>query len=250
MLLALPWMQQAMFMLRTQLTTKIRFISPPASCSPGTFVNTTTRTCTLCRPGTFSSTLSALACSPCPAGSFAQLSGATSCSACPAGHYCLPGAATWKSRNCGKGSYCPEGSAAPIPCPFQVPPGGGSWASTPQQVQGPAFLVDTAACLSHCYWVFPSGSGSVDQPVLKSAEVCLEGGRLYLEKIRNVFFVFVFFTLKNDFVNVSAYRENGSRELPNPTVSGRFSLIPVGSEPPPPLAPVVTPPPPPPSNPL
>ncbi len=41
---------------------------------------------------------------------------------------------------CGRGNYCPDGSAAPTPCPFQMPPSGG-WGAL--QVQGPAFLHGT-----------------------------------------------------------------------------------------------------------
>lgn len=75
----------------------------------------------------------------CPAGTFASAAGSTSCQQCP-----------------GRGNYCPDGSGAPKPCPYQVPPSGG-WGAL--QVQGPAFHVETASCLNHCFWNFTSGDG-------------------------------------------------------------------------------------------
>ena len=87
----------------------------------------------------------------CPAGS--QLPpGAAACAPCPGGHYCAAGA---PRRACGRGSFCPDGSAAPAACPLQVPPAGG-WGA--QLVQGPAFVVETAHCLNHCFWNFSAGA--------------------------------------------------------------------------------------------
>ena len=54
---------------------------------------------------------------------------------------------SWARLNCGRGNYCPLGSAAPLPCPILIPPNAGA-----QQVQGPAFMVETAACLAHCFF--------------------------------------------------------------------------------------------------
>jgi hypothetical protein len=90
---------------------------------------------------------------PCPGGTFNAIFGGV-CEPCPRGHYCPLGSLSWNTRNCGRGSYCPLGSAAPLPCPIQVPPSGG-WG--PQQVQGPAFIVETAACYSHCFFVETNG---------------------------------------------------------------------------------------------
>ena len=91
----------------------------------------------------------------CPAGTFTA-TGSTSCRQCPGGHYCPPGTSSWAHFNCGRGNYCPYGSGAPTPCPYQVPPTGG-WGAL--RVQGPAFLVETAHCLNHCFWNFTSGDG-------------------------------------------------------------------------------------------
>ena len=44
------------------------------------------------------------------------------------------------------GNYCPEGSAAPIPCPLR-----GSVDPVRGPANGPAWLADTAVCLNHCY---------------------------------------------------------------------------------------------------
>ena len=54
----------------------------------------------------------------------------------------------------------PTLSGAPTPCPYQVPPTGG-WGAL--QVQGPAFLVETARCLNHCFWNFTSGDGMLSK---------------------------------------------------------------------------------------
>jgi hypothetical protein len=97
---------------------------------------------------------------PCPAGTFASSTGSTSCQKCPGGHFCPAGTSTWAHLNCGRGNYCPDGSGAPSPCPFQVPPTGG-WGDL--QVQGPAFLVETAHCLNHCFWNFTSGDGMLSK---------------------------------------------------------------------------------------
>ena len=100
----------------------------------------------------------ALCCTPCPAGTLPKAPSATACQPCPGGHACPAGTASWALLNCGRGSYCPEGSGAPRQCPLQAPPAAG-WGAL--QAQGPAFLVDTATCLSHCFWNFTSGSGAL-----------------------------------------------------------------------------------------
>ena len=87
--------------------------------------------------------------------------------------YCLPAMSWWPLLSCWHpllGSsqlrqrqllprwlWC---SGAPTPCPFQVPPSG-VWGAL--QVQGPAFLVETARCLNHCFWNFTSGDSMLSK---------------------------------------------------------------------------------------
>jgi serine/threonine-protein kinase len=138
---------------------KVRLIYP-FSCSSGTFANFTTRSCIACLPGSFSNSSSAPSCSFCPGGTFAVPYGSTSCATCPAGHACPPGTSSWANLNCGRGYFCREGSATPIPCPTQVVPVPyASWAAHPMGSQGPAFLAETSTCLNHCFWNFTSGDG-------------------------------------------------------------------------------------------
>jgi DNA-binding beta-propeller fold protein YncE len=142
---------------------KVRLVYP-ISCSPGSYANFTSRSCTLCPPGSFSATSSATSCSPCAAGTFAKPFGSTSCGVCPGGHYCPAATSSWARLNCGRGNYCPDGSAEPIPCPIQiVPVPYASWASHSLTAQGPAFLVETSSCLNHCYWNFTSGDGMLSK---------------------------------------------------------------------------------------
>jgi hypothetical protein len=136
----------------------------PFSCSPGTYANLTSRSCIFCPPGSFSNLFSAPSCSPCAAGTFAKPYGSTSCDDCPAGHACPAGTFSWARLNCGRGNYCPDGSADPIPCPILiVPVPYASWASHPLTAQGPAFLVETSACLNHCFWNFTSGDSMLSK---------------------------------------------------------------------------------------
>jgi sugar lactone lactonase YvrE len=135
-------------------SNKIRVISP-AACLPGSYLLPGTPLCEPCPAGSFSAA-NATTCAPCPAGSFSSSAGAASCQPCPRGHACPSnGTTSWARLNCGRGSFCPAGSAAPTPCPLQVPPAGG-WGA--RGVQGPAFLVETAACLNHCFWNFTAGA--------------------------------------------------------------------------------------------
>ena len=50
------------------------------------------------------------------------------------------------AQNCGLGSYCPWGSAAPISCGPR-----GAVDAVLGPANGPAYYVDTAACRGHCY---------------------------------------------------------------------------------------------------
>ena len=107
-------------------------------CSPGTFAGAGAANCTLCAPG-----------------SHAPAPGTTACEPCPGGHYCPLGTGSTAHLACGTGNYCPDGSAAPRPCPLQLPPAGG-WGA--QLAQGPAFVVETAHCLNHCFFNFSAGA--------------------------------------------------------------------------------------------
>ncbi|EDV28435.1 uncharacterized protein TRIADDRAFT_51343 [Trichoplax adhaerens] len=87
--------------------------STPDECNFGTFSNVT---------GLSSITQ----CQSCPAGYYCATKGlAAPTGKCTAGFYCLPGSRTAQPKDisegtggpCPKGNYCPEGSAAPVPCP-------------------------------------------------------------------------------------------------------------------------------------
>ena len=139
--------------------------TPPTACPAGSYCpyNYTSLTCPpgsiLCPKGSFSNTKSSN-CTLCPASTFTSSTGSTSCKQCPGGHFCPIGTSSWARLNCGRGNYCPDGSGAPTPCPYQVPPAGG-WGAL--QVQGPAFLAETAHCLNHCFWNFTSGDGMLSK---------------------------------------------------------------------------------------
>jgi DNA-binding beta-propeller fold protein YncE len=128
----------------------------PVPCPAGSACPLGSVNATLCPKGS-SSPPGASSCSLCPAGSFSSSSGASSCQPCPPGHFCPAGTSSWARLNCGKGSFCPQGSAAPTPCPQVLPPGG--WGL--QQVQGPAFLVETARCLGQCFFNESAGGSSL-----------------------------------------------------------------------------------------
>ena len=128
----------------------------PVLCPAGSFCPLSSVAATLCPAGTYSAA-GASNCSLCTAGSFSSSPGSTTCQDCPGGHYCPAGASSWARLNCGRGNYCPDGAGAPIPCPLQMPPSSsGSWGIL--QVQGPAFLVETARCLNQCFWASPQGA--------------------------------------------------------------------------------------------
>ena len=95
----------------------------------------------------------------CPPGTYRAVAGGavlSDCRPCPGGHYCPSGTSSWARFNCGRGNYCPEGSGAPTSCPYQVPPSDG-WGAV--LAQGPAFLLETAQCLNHCFWNLTTGEG-------------------------------------------------------------------------------------------
>jgi hypothetical protein len=142
-----------------QFNHKIRYIytcpasyycssGTPVLCPAGSFCPLASIDAILCPAGSYSAA-GASSCSPCTPGTFSSLPGTATCRSCPGGHYCPAGTSLWADFNCGRGSFCPDGSSAPLPCPSEVPPSGG-WGAL--QVQGPAFLVETALCLGHCFW--------------------------------------------------------------------------------------------------
>jgi hypothetical protein len=139
------------------------FSGLPVLCPIGSFCPLSSANPTPCPTGTFSAVAGAATnatCTPCAAGFFTSATGSSSCKQCPGGHICPAGTSSWARLNCGRGNFCPDGSGAPTPCPIQVPPTGG-WGAL--QVQGPAFLVDTAHCLNHCFWNFTSGDGKLSR---------------------------------------------------------------------------------------
>ena len=135
------------------------FSGAPVLCPAGSYCPLSSINATLCPKGSYSNA-GASNCILCPAGTFISATGSTYCQQCPGGHFCPAGTSSWARLNCGRGNYCPDGSGAPTPCPFQVPPTGG-WGAL--QVQGPAFLVETARCLNHCFWNFTSGDGMLSK---------------------------------------------------------------------------------------
>jgi hypothetical protein len=129
----------------------------PVLCPPGSFCPLSSLTAMPCPMGSFSPA-GASSCSPCPAGTFTSSAQSSSCLPCPVGHFCPQGTSSWARLNCGRGFYCPAGSAAPTACPLQVPPSGG-WGA--QLAQGPAFLVETARCLGQCFYNASAGGSSL-----------------------------------------------------------------------------------------
>ena len=129
-------------------------------CTAGSYCPPGSTNATKCPPGTFSNITLASNCTLCPVGTFNSAVGSVSCQRCPGGHYCPAGTSSWARLNCGRGNYCPDGTGAPTPCPYQVPLSGG-WGAL--QVQGPAFLSETAHCLNHCFWNFTSGDGMLSK---------------------------------------------------------------------------------------
>ena len=131
----------------------------PVTCPAGSSCPLSSINATRCPIGTYSAA-GASNCTLCPAGTFTSATGSASCQQCPGGHFCPAGTSSWARLNCGRGNYCPDGSCSPTPCPYHVPPTGG-WGAL--QVQGPAFLVETAHCLNHCFWNFTSGDGMLSK---------------------------------------------------------------------------------------
>ena len=120
----------------------------PVLCPAGSACPLSSTDPTPCPAGTFSAA-GATACTPCTGGAFNTRPGSASCQQCTAGYYCPPGgcAAAPFGVPCGAGNYCPAGSAAPIPCPAF-----GTVDAAKGPSNGPAFDVDTAACLNHCFF--------------------------------------------------------------------------------------------------
>jgi hypothetical protein len=135
------------------------FSGAPVICPAGSFCPLSSINATLCPKGSYSNS-GAANCTLCTAGTYASSTGSSLCQKCPGGHFCPAGTSSWARLDCGRGNYCPDGSSSPTPCPYQVPPTGG-WGA--HQVQGPAFLVETAHCLHHCFWNLTSGDGMLSK---------------------------------------------------------------------------------------
>ena len=77
------------------------------------------------------------------------------CLPCEFGFFCPAGCASQFGVACGVGNYCPPGSPAPIPCPAfgSVMPNG-------LVANGPAFDLDKAGCVQHCFWMPDGGDGA------------------------------------------------------------------------------------------
>jgi hypothetical protein len=104
-----------------------------------------------CPAGTFQPLASGgMACAPCPPGSQSTGTARASCAACAPGYFCPGGTAGPFGVPCGAGNFCPEGSSAPTACPAF-----GAVDAVKGPSNGPAFDVDTAACLNHCFFGGP-----------------------------------------------------------------------------------------------
>jgi hypothetical protein len=87
---------------------------------------------------------------PCPGGLYGGVTGLSlpACSGpCNKGYYCPNGSTSPMQVPCGVGFYCPQGTGpTPLPCPaFGVVVD-----AAKGPANGPAYDVDTAACLNHC----------------------------------------------------------------------------------------------------
>jgi len=125
------------------------------ACPPGYFCPSGTSAISLplygCPVGNYCPTGST-APTPCPPGTYGlgNLKGTllSGCQGpCMPGYYCPQGTPSMTSFACGVGNYCPANSTAPTPCPTL-----GSIDPVLGPSNGPAFDVDTAACLGHCYF--------------------------------------------------------------------------------------------------
>lgn len=95
---------------------------------------------------------------PCTPGTYNPDAGRSACTPCKAGSYCSRAGATEVTAECPAGSYCPEGSVFPTPCPIgsfaadrgnaECPPcPGRSYCNTPG-LQAPAGLCEEGyACV-------------------------------------------------------------------------------------------------------
>ena len=111
-------------------------------------------------PTGFYCPLSSAAPTPCPNTTYGLgalkstlVAGCSPAGSCVAGYYCPAGTPAYPGVPCGLGNYCPSGSAAPTPCPAF-----NTFDAVRGTANGPAFFVDTAACLNHC---FSGGAGQL-----------------------------------------------------------------------------------------
>jgi DNA-binding beta-propeller fold protein YncE len=115
----------------------------PTPCAEGFWCAPGSAAPTACPPGTYGL----------GAGRATQAAGCSALGSCEVGNFCSAGTPRYPGAPCGRGNYCPRGSTAPLPCPAlnSVDPLRGV-------ANGPAFAVDTAACLNHC---FSGGAGQL-----------------------------------------------------------------------------------------
>jgi hypothetical protein len=119
--------------------------SSSTACPAGFLCPWASRAPLACPVGSFCPLRSWVA-TPCPAGTaglLANLSSAACSGPCPAGYFCPQGSTSWYDFPCGRGSFCPQGSVGPTLCP--------SSDAVLGPANGPAMLVDTAACRNHCF---------------------------------------------------------------------------------------------------
>ena len=145
----------------------------PTPCTPGFYCPAGSPAPVACPPGTQAPASGAAACAPCSPGTFStgpatgtpacpncapglqSVGGAAACAPCAAGYFCFGGTPGPFGTPCGAGNYCPAAAAVPTPCPAF-----GFVDATNGPANGPAFDVDTAACLRHC---FLGGPGETSQ---------------------------------------------------------------------------------------
>ena len=129
----------------------------PLPCAVGTFSSGAATNCTACPFNTTTLAANATSVDSCYACAPGLYGKQPTCAPCPRGHFCPANTRNGLAQNCGRGNYCPLGSAVPLPCPVSVPPSDG-WGE--QAVQGPAFVVETASCFSHCFFQQEGGAGT------------------------------------------------------------------------------------------
>jgi len=120
------------------------FSGAPVICPAGSYCPFSSVNATLSPPGTYSPSPGASSPTPCFSGTYNPLPGQSSCLQCEPGYFCPSNSTTMTP--CGINNYCPRGSSSPTPCPAFL-----AVDAVLGPANGPAYDVDTAACLAHCY---------------------------------------------------------------------------------------------------